>query len=73
MDGAGPDYDEEAVGGVGVLDDRGGGVAGGEDGVFGGRGLRDFVLEEVRRREGVVAADWETGKREIVRSWVRER
>lgn len=58
VDGAGSDYDEEAVEGVAVLDYGDGRITGCEDGGSGGCGLGDFVLEEVGRCEGIVAADW---------------
>ena len=57
MDGAGTDDDEEAVGRVGVLNYRCGGIAGVKDGLLRGLGLRDLVLEKVGGCEGVVASD----------------
>ncbi len=50
MDGAGADDDKKPVGWVGVLDDRGGVIAGVNDGGFGIRGLGDFVLKEIGGR-----------------------
>jgi hypothetical protein len=66
VDGAGSYDDEEALRGVSVGDDGGGGVARGEDGGFRGRRLRDFMLEEVGRRKGIVAADWSRRRGEPV-------
>jgi hypothetical protein len=54
---AGTDDDEQTTLGVGVVDDGDAFFAAGEDGAFGLGGLGDFVLEEVRWGEGVVAAD----------------
>lgn len=55
MDGAWPDYDEETAVGVRVVYYAGAFVAAGEDGLAGGGGLGDFVLEEVGGGYGVVA------------------
>ena len=57
MDGARTNYDEEASGGVSVLDYGGGGITGVEDGRFGGGRLRNLVLKEVGRGERVVATN----------------
>lgn len=57
VDAAGADDDEEAVEGVGAGDDGHGLVARRQDGGLGGGRLRDLGLEQVRRRERVVASD----------------
>jgi hypothetical protein len=59
VDGAGTDDYKEAALGVSGLDDGCAFLAAGLDSGFGRGGLRDFVLEKVRRGEGVVAADWQ--------------
>lgn len=57
VDGAGPDDDEEALVGIGACYDCDGLIAAGEDGLFRGGGLGDFVLEEIGCDERVVTAD----------------
>ncbi|KAI9876941.1 MAG: hypothetical protein M1823_007185, partial [Watsoniomyces obsoletus] len=58
VDGARTDDYKEAAPGISGLDDGCAFLAAGLDSGFGRGGLRDFVLEKVRRGEGVVAADW---------------
>lgn len=70
VDGARADDDEEAVQGVIVLDYVDGFVTRFQHGLFGGGGLEDFVLQEVRRCERVIAADWrERGRNALAARW----
>lgn len=59
MDGAGSDDDKETMRGIGILDDGNGGITGVDDRLPALRRLRDFMLKQVWRSEGVVTAHYD--------------
>lgn len=63
VDRAGPDDNEESVFGVGAGHNGHGFVAALEDSVLRLGRLRNLMLEEVGRSQGVVAADYKDGQR----------